>query len=245
MGEWFRKAFGHDYSEIYSHRDASEAGRAVAMIISKAGLASGSLVLDAPCGAGRHLQAFKAAGMRAVGFDLSLPLLYEAVANSGLSGKVLRADLRSLPFAPRTCDMVVNLFSSLGYFDTDAQNLSVLAELAALVKPDGWMVIDFMNSAYVEKNLQAESQRETASGIKVHDTRWLSGNPMRVNKETRLIYPDGHTDDLMESVRLFTPADLRAALIGAGIEIRHELGSYDGEPFSDQSSRIILMGRKL
>jgi len=244
MSEWFRTAFGEDYLALYAHRNAAEAAQAVDLILNTTKLPEGSLVLDAPCGAGRHLAAFQQRGMRAVGFDLSRPLLTEAVGVAGQQGKVVRADLRALPFQSGHCDMVVNLFSSLGYFTTDAENYRVLESLISLVKPGGWIVIDFMHSEYLRENLQAESQRTTDSGIQVHDKRWIGGNPERVNKQTHLRHPDGSEHILNESVRLFNPDDLRGALVASGIAIQTELGSYTGEAFGAESPRVIFMGRR-
>jgi SAM-dependent methyltransferase len=61
-------------------------------------VAPGARVLDAGCGAGRDVVAFTGAGLRAVGLDLSLPLL--ACAREATPGAPLaQADLRALPFA--------------------------------------------------------------------------------------------------------------------------------------------------
>jgi len=244
MSEWFRTAFGEDYLALYAHRNAAEAAEAVDLILSTSKLPAGSLVLDAPCGAGRHLAAFQQRGMRAIGFDLSGPLLAEAVTAAGQRGSVVRADLRALPFKPVQCDMVVNLFSSLGYFATDVENYQILNSLVNLVRPGGWIVIDFMHSEYLRENLQPESQRMTDSGIEVRDKRWIGGSPERVNKETHLRHPDGSEHTLNESVRLFTPGNLRDALDASGIAIETEFGSYTGEAFDSESPRIILVGRR-
>ena len=63
MTEWFEEWFGEEYLQLYPHRDAAEAERAVALIGERVGLRSaGWRVLDVACGAGRHARAFEEAG---------------------------------------------------------------------------------------------------------------------------------------------------------------------------------------
>lgn len=242
--QWFEKSFGEEYLKLYSHRDDTEAGRVVDLILNKTGLATDAIILDAPCGAGRHLKAFRNRGYSAVGFDLSSVLLREARAVNGVPVVICRADLRAIPFRAAQFDLVANLFSSLGYFATDAENYSILESLVSLCKRDGWIVVDFMNGDYVRQNLNPESSRVTADGIKVKDRRWIAGDPARVNKETEVTFPGGRTKTLYESVRLFRPDELRQALQRMGVEISAEFGDYSGSEFTADSSRIILIGRR-
>ena len=116
--------------------------------------------------------------------------------------------------------------------------------LGRLVIPGGWLVVDFMHSAYIQANLQPDTKRVTESGIQVHDTRWLDGNPVRVNKRTELIFPDGRRDELRESVRLFSPDELERALGEFGFYVRYRLGTYAGDEFSLNSHRIILVSQR-
>lgn len=245
MSEWFKKAFGEDYLALYAHRDMGEAERVVDLVLGHAKVPDGGLVLDVPCGAGRHLQAFQQRGYRALGFDLSRPLLIEALESGAVApGTVARADLRAMPFKTEYADLAVNLFSSLGYFATDEQNLTVLDRLVKLVRRGGYVAIDFMNSAFLQENLKPETERKLDSGLEVKDRRWIGGDPVRVNKRTHLRYPDGREDVLEESVRLFSPADLRSALAASGVVVEAEFGGYSGEPFGAESPRVILIGRR-
>ena len=50
-------------------------------------------VLDACCGHGRHLAALRDAGITAVGFDYSAPLLTAGMAKDQARGRLVRADV--------------------------------------------------------------------------------------------------------------------------------------------------------
>ena len=43
-------------------------------------------------------------------------------------------------------DLTVNLFTSFGYFERDAEHAAALGEMVATVRPGGWFVIDFLNA---------------------------------------------------------------------------------------------------
>ena len=244
MTEWFETAFGEEYLKLYAHRDADEAQQAVDLILKATGLGAGALVIDAPCGGGRHMHAFEKRGLRTAGFDLSRVLLREAASLAGQKGRIARADLRHLPFKKAKCDLLVNLFSSLGYFDSDETNLAVLSELAALVRPGGWMVVDFLHSDFLRRNLQKESHQQLESGAHVTSYRAIEGIPPRVNKRIVINQPEAESLEFRESVRLFSPDELRQALAKNGVHIQAEFGSYEGNEFTADSPRIILVGRR-
>jgi SAM-dependent methyltransferase len=247
MTEWFRTAFGAEYLGLYAHRDESEAQQAVELILKHTGMAPGSIVLDAPCGAGRHVRAFAAAGMRAMGMDLSPALLQSAKESSACASEncgYFRGDLRALPVKSAACDLVTNLFSSFGYFDSDEQNFDVLQELSRVIRPGGYLVLDFMNAAFVKEHLEQHSERKSAAGCHVTEERWITGAPERVNKRTIAVSSAGEQKEFFESVRLFTPMDLNQMMAQAGMDVRQTFGDYAGATWSEQTKRAILISRK-
>jgi len=113
MAEWFEEWFGEEYLQLYPHRDDAEAARAVELLVEATGLQPHWRVLDVACGAGRHARAFRAAGARCVGVDLSAPLL--RIARGVTDAFLVRADMRALPIRAGSMDLTVNLFTSFGY----------------------------------------------------------------------------------------------------------------------------------
>ncbi|HEY3012403.1 MAG TPA: methyltransferase domain-containing protein, partial [Gemmatimonadales bacterium] len=174
MTEWFEEWFGEDYLRLYPHRDDADAERAVALICRSVGLQPGWRVLDVACGAGRHARAFAAAGARCIGLDLSATLL--RLAREITDAPLVRADMRDLPIRPGSMDLTVNLFTSFGYFERDAEHTTALAEMISTVRPGGWFVIDFLNPAAVRRRLVPEETIEL---------------PERTVQVTRSVSPDG------------------------------------------------------
>ena len=134
MTEWFEQWFGEEYLRLYPHRDDADAAEAVALIHGLRPLA-GCQVLDLACGPGRHAAYLQGHGARTVGLDLSLPLLTRARGRTAGTVALVRGDMRYLPFRGGTFDVVVNLFTSFGYFADDAQHQAVLTSAAALLRP--------------------------------------------------------------------------------------------------------------
>ena len=239
MTEWFEQWFGEEYLRLYPHRDDADAGAAVALVDGLFPLA-GRRVLDLACGPGRHAAQLAARGARVVGLDLSLPLLARARTRTGGTVPVVRADMRRLPFRAETFDMVVNLFTSFGYFADDAQHQAVLTNAATLLRPGGTFVLDFLNAAAVRRYLVPREERVVGSQ-RVVIRRCIAPEGHHVVKEMHLL-DDGRS--FVERVRLFTGDELIALMRDAGLDVRHRFGNYDGSPFSDAAPRVILMGSR-
>jgi SAM-dependent methyltransferase len=236
MTEWFEEWFGEEYLQLYPHRDAAEAERAVALILDRVGFAPGWRVLDVACGAGRHARAFEAAGARCVGLDLSGALL--RIAQGATGAPLVRADMRALPSRPGSMDLTVNLFTSFGYFERDSEHAEALGEMVGTLRPGGWFVIDFLNAAAVRARLvSCEAQWLDGTRVTVH--RSVSADGRYVRKTIEAAGGRRFT----ERVRLFEPAQIAAMLAAAGVAVRHRFGDYDASRLTADSPRTLLMGQ--
>ncbi len=234
--EWFEEWFGEEYLQLYPHRDDAEAERAVGTIARHVGLRPGARVLDVACGAGRHARAFRLAGARCVGVDLSATLL--RVARKVTDAGLVRADMRLLPIRPHSMDLTVNLFTSFGYFDRDAEHADALREMIQTLKPGGWFVIDFLNPSAVRRGLVAR-ERVRLGGGEVEVGRSVSSDGHYVCKT--ITTASGKR--FVERVRLFEPDEIAGMLEAEGIDIQFRFGSYDAAPLTPESPRTILLGR--
>ena len=236
--EWFEEWFGEEYLRLYPHRDDSDAQGAVDLISGAVGLKAGWQVLDVACGAGRHARAFVAAGARCFGLDLSAPLL--RLARQVTTAPLIRADMRQLPIRPASMHLTVNLFTSFGYFERDAEHMVALREMVGTVRPGGWFVIDFLNPAAVRSRLVPEETVERSGQI-MRITRSVSPDGRYVCKSIRAGAQAGR--QYMERVRLFEPREISTMLEQAGVHLRHSFGDYEGSPLGPETPRTILLGQ--
>lgn len=239
--EWFRDWFGEAYLELYPHRDEEEAARGVALYRERTGIGAGARVLDLACGAGRHLQRLRAAGLRATGLDLSAPLLRAALERPGLAGALVRADMRALPFRDASFDGLVNFFTSFGYFHSPDEDLGVVRELRRVLRPGASFLMDYLNAARVIEHLDPESVSHVR-GTRVRQLRWVEGD--QVFKRIEIGGGAGQAPEVHhERVRLYAPGPLRELLRANGLQVRELFGTYDGAPFRPDSPRLLLIGR--
>ncbi len=249
---WYEDWFDSDaYEVVYRQRDLSDAGRLLDLVERVAAPAPGAEVLDVACGRGRHARSLARRGYRVTGVDLSENAVRTArrrAAEEGLAVDFRVADMRALPFEA-AFDGAVNLFTSFGYFDDDAEHAQAIGEMARALRPGGWLVQDFLNAEYAAATLIPEDERD-AAGVRILQRRWLSdGATPRINKRIELCCfdhaagePDRHV--FTESVRLLTRADFERMYAGAGLELVGTFGDYDGGPYTPESPRLILHARK-
>jgi hypothetical protein len=133
-------------------------------------------------------------------------------------------------------DLTVNLFTSFGYFATDADHQRALGEMIAVIRPGGWFVIDFLNAAVVRSTV-GESSPAVPGAARVD--KWLHDDARFVVKS--ITAPDGR--QFMERVRLFEPDELAAMIRAAGAVVRHRFGDYHGGPATPQSPRVMIFAQ--
>jgi len=238
MEEWFRSWFGPLYEELYSHRDPQEAADQVASLLFRTGKIDHP-VLDAGCGAGRHLSCLREHGLRAVGVDLSRHLLSRAVSDG--RGPVACADLRSPPFRPETFGLVASFFTVFGYLDTAGDDAALFSSLAALVRPGGWFFQDLPNPKHVRSTLVARDERSIDGGRVVQE-RALVGD--QVVKTITVERGGNPPDQYFERVRLWELDDIDHLASSLGLERVFIFGDSRGSTATPDSSRQAILWRK-
>lgn len=236
--EWFERWFGEEYIALYPHRNAAEAERVVSLVERTIGPTRVTRVLDLACGAGRHSKVL-CRRWWTTGLDLSEVLLRQA-HREGVEAALVRGDMRILPFRDGAFDLVVNLFTSFGYFADDESHLHVVREVSRVTAEGGGFALDFLNTKRLRNNLVPYDEREIGGQV-VEQRREISEDGRFVIKR---ICVRGTGKEFTERVRLFDPGDLSAMMIAAGFTVAARFGNYDGAPLEDDSPRAIIFGVK-
>lgn len=239
---WYVRSFRREYLDLYPRRTREQAREQVTEIEGLLRLTTADRILDACCGAGRHAAELLRRGYRVHGFDLSADLLRDglewAVAN-GIPFSPVQADLRAIPFRP-SFDVVLSLFTSLGYFPTDAENIAAIRELLRPLVPGGRFLLDLPNRDFLADSLVPHS-RDEREGVVITSERTLTG--MRVEKTTTVASRDGERV-YKESVRLFSEREMQHILADAGMRVTAVYGDFDGRERDTRSERMIIVGAK-
>jgi len=239
MTDWFEQWFGEEYHTLYPHRDAEDAQRAVALVQRVAPWRPGERVLDLACGAGRHAAELERAGAQVVGFDLSPAMLRRARTLS--AAPLVRGDMRALPFRSGSFAVVVNLFTSFGYFRDDAEHRLVVRQVAEVLAPGGRLVLDYLNAEQVRRTLRLDSEEVRDGATAARVLRRFSKEGRYVVKEIEL---RAENRSFQERVRLFTAQELAELLEEAGLRVTARFGDYDGRPVGPDTPRVILVGKR-
>lgn len=244
MSEWFEVWFNTDeYLDVYQHRNEADANALVQLILKNVSLDRNASVLDLACGAGRHSILFAKRGFKVTAVDLSDNLLRVA-KKSAEKNKVnidfLKSDLRQFAFC-KSFDLIVNLFTSFGYFECDAENLKLFETVNKYLSPSGYFVLDYFNKTFIENNLVKES-RDNFKHSSLVQKRHIENK--RVIKDI-YINRNGTTERYKESVRMFSREELISAIEKAGLQIRNVFGGFKAEEFDEMNSqRIIIIAQK-
>jgi SAM-dependent methyltransferase len=237
--EWFEDP---NYLKVYSHRDETEAAQVIDLVERIIKPEKNSKILDLACGNGRVTNEFARRGYSLTGIDLSEQLLDLAKVkslSSGLKIDFILTDMRNLNFQ-NYFDIIINIFTSFGYFKSDLENEKVISQVYRSLKKDGWFVFDFLNSKYVIKNFEPENIIEI-DNIRIHQKREIYLN--RINKLIT-ISKNGIERKYFESVRLYDKKDLEKLLNSNKFVIQNYFGDYEGNDFSEDSERLIIFSKK-
>ncbi len=235
--EWYKEWFASNFYQIvYKHRDDKDASLLLSHIIKILNLETNSYILDAACGTGRHLNILKNLGFNNIfGFDLSLPLLKET-KKRGINN-IINADIRNIFFNAKF-DVVLNIFTSFGYFADDYSNFLFFKNVKNFLKLNGYLVFDYFNSNFLKNNLIPFSQNKI-DNFEISEHRTIEND--RVEKLIE-ISDDTNVYKYKESVKLYTPDFLEQKFIDLGYKIITKFGNYDGESFNnDVSPRLIII----
>jgi ubiquinone/menaquinone biosynthesis C-methylase UbiE len=247
--DWFHDAFDDEYRAIYGHRDSDEARRCINLL--EAGVPNlrerkaTAEIFDLCCGAGRHAAEAAARGYSVLGLDLSPDLLKHAHKEYS-ELPLVRGDKSQLPFDSESFDVVMNLFTSFGYFLDDNKHLQTAEEMARVLKPRGYLLWDHINPTWLRANIQRVTERTTPEGFIVRESRTLDHESNRVNKTIKATRPDGSELKYVESVRFFEPNEAKDLFEEVGFQIENRFGDYFAEAtFSSTSPRQIILFRKM
>jgi hypothetical protein len=111
--------------------------------------------------------------------------------------------------------------------------------MVGTVRPGGWLAIDFLNASLLRTSLVPQ-ERARLGEVEVQIER-------RITEDGRFVVKTIITQEnrrFTERVRLFSADELAAMLEAHGLSVTHRLGDYDGNPYTAESPRVLLIGRR-
>jgi SAM-dependent methyltransferase len=239
--EWFEDWFSSPYYDLlYSHRDEEEAAIFLNQLLQRLNLPASAKIWDLACGKGRHSIFLAEKGFEVTGTDLSEPFIHYAKQFSHSGLVFIRQDMRDAP-PLQDFDLVLNLFTAFGYFPNSSDDLLVLQQIYAGLKPGGILVLDYLNVQWaIDKMVAEEEQRKGALIIRIQ--RKIDQN--RIVKQIEII-DKGQSHFYQESILGLSESDFQFLFSKANFHVLECWGDYQGSPFDlKTSARMIWFVQK-
>ena len=238
---WFKDWFNSPYYHVlYKNRDVKEASAFMDVLIGHLKLNVAHTIWDLACGKGRHSLYLNSKGLNVIGTDLSRNSITEAKKSENDKLEFFIHDMRT-PFRINYFTHVFNLFTSIGYFEKEKDNLKVFQSVFNSLKPDGIFVVDFFNVSDIEECIIPEN-KTTIDGIDFKICKNISENKIIKHIE----FSDKGKDYFFEEkVSLLKKTDFEKMGSAAGFKLENTFGDYQLNAFDEENSdRLILIFRK-
>ena len=244
--EWFDDdSFWRDYYPVMftEERFADAAGQVHnALKLTKP---KGKSALDLCCGPGRCSIALAQRGFTVTGVDRTKFLLNKARARAR-AAKVkiewVQRDMRDF-VRPDSFDLVLSMFTSFGYFDDKREDIMVLENMFASLRPDGKCLIDVKGKECLARIIQPAFSEILADGTKLVRFHEIFDDWTRVRSEWMLIRK-GRTRTFTFHNTIYSGQELRDRLESVGFRDVELYGSLAGEEYGIDSDRLITVGKK-
>ena len=232
--DWFDSDY---YHTLYKHRDYSEARNFIDNIVEYLDLKKGSKILDLACGIGRHSIYLDKIGFKVVGTDKSPNNIKKAKASKNQSVNFLQMEM--IDDTNHKYDVIFNLFTSFGYVNHD-YNLKTIKNIERQLKDDGTVIVDFMNTLFVKKNLVIE-ETKVIDDLSFKIKRKSDGK--HIYKEIK--FQDKKDYFFQEKVMDLSRKDFENYLIRYNLKIIKTFGDYNLNEFDiENSERLIMVIKK-
>lgn len=209
------------YDAVYSWKDYASEAQSILTIVRRL-MPGAHTLLDAACGTGMHLVEFRK-HFQCEGLDLDAKML-EIAANRDPGVTLTQADFTNFRLG-RSFDVVVCLFSSIGYAETLEKMRSAVEHMAAHLNPGGLLIIEpwlsqdgfhdgHLGSLFVDRKdlkLARIHISKAVDGKSVIDFHYLVGTPEGVQG-----FDEVHT------MGLFTDDEYQSAIEATGLSVTKE-----------------------
>lgn len=238
------------YAPFYDWENAQTLGRRDVPFWRRVASAAAGPVLELGCGTGRVSLPLARAGVHLVGIDRSEPMLDRARKRIRKSLRLVRGDIRSLPFEDETFPMVLAPYGILQSLIRPRDLTATLASVARVVAPGGTFGIDLVPDVPKWREYKNRVQlRGRAGGAQLTLIESVRQDPKRhltTFEQKYIERKDGHSREHRFDLifRTLSVRQMTRQLEKAGFRVDAVLGDYRGRPWDDRADVWIIMAKK-
>jgi len=237
--DWFSSPW---YHKLYFERDDKEAQQFLSLLVEHLAPSAQSQVLEINCGRGKWSRFLNELGFEVTGIDLSFENIELARQAENDRLHFFQHDMR-LPAWINYFDLVLNLFTSFGYYPTRREHDDAVSTMVKSLKPEGTIVFDYLNVHYVEEHLvHNEWKRIDKTDFEIH--RWMDEGHFYKKitiSDPSLTEPLQYTEKLAK----LSLGDFTDMLSFQGIQVAEVFGDYAlGRYDVHNTPRMVVVGKK-
>ncbi|WP_448517783.1 class I SAM-dependent methyltransferase [Pseudothermotoga sp.] len=238
---WFaNEDFWKDlYDWLFSEARFRSAKEEVERILALTNVRSGN-VLDLCCGPGRHSYEFARLGFNVVGVDASKFLLNKAneLCLNLSNVELVHADMRDF-VRPNHFDLVINVFTSFGYFEDQDDNMKVLRNIKKSLKSSGKLLMEMVSKEVLLRNYRDSVVSEQGSKMLVEKHSFEPGMARMRNQWIVLEAGEYKVYSLQHYV--YSGQELKMMLQMCGFTNVELYGSLDGTAYDLNAKRLVVV----
>jgi SAM-dependent methyltransferase len=208
-------------------------------------LKPGQRICDLCCGVGRHSLELARRGFAVTAVDRTpryLEQARDAAKSEGLEIEFVHADMRDF-CRPESFDVVLNLFTSFGYFEAQRDDRQVVENAYRSLKEGGRFILDLMSKEIIARVFRARDWRPVEAGLLLEDRKIVDGWARIENCWT--LIREGRQHQWTFSHRLYSAAELRRLLEDGRFRATCAYGGLDGSPYDEKAERLVVVARKV
>ncbi|KUL63336.1 MULTISPECIES: class I SAM-dependent methyltransferase [unclassified Streptomyces] len=201
---------------------------------------AGARVLDLCCGPGVFTVPLARRGHDVTGVDLSPAMLgraRERAADADTRVTYVQADARDYA-APGAFDVVLNMFTSFGYFEDPADNARVLRTMYTCLVPGGTLVLDLAGKELLARRVTPPKVVRRGEDLMVQ-TDTVLDDWARLRSDWVLVRGERVTRATLVWF-VYSAVELRQMAEAAGFGRVEVFGGFDGRPYDENAERLVL-----
>jgi hypothetical protein len=244
-----RDVFDELFDEIYlttyainlAERDSPGEARAAGQL---AGVEPPAEILDAPGGFGRHSIPLAEAGFRVTSIDRSTVQQEKGRRRAGDAEwpRFVQADFRELPFEEGSFDVVLCLFTSIGYRGEESDR-QTFGEFLRVLRPRAALVMETMHRDRLMAVFQERGWEHLEDDAILLEERRFDYVAGEVTTDHTLALAEGPRRSVSFRLRVYTATELVRMLDGVGFGTIECFGGLEGGDLS-RETRLVIRARK-
>jgi SAM-dependent methyltransferase len=244
-----------EYAPFYDWENAQTVARRDVAFWQRLAAAQSGLVLELGCGTGRITAPVARAGAQIVGIDRSAPMLARArqrLARARLTARLLRGDIRTLPFRRRVkFDLVMAPYGILQSLTRERDLVATLEAVHGVVRRGGLFAIDLVPDL---PRWSEYDRRVSLAGRRGRGHVMLTESVRQDHRKRLTIFDQEYQERragkrtihrFSLTFRTVSVPQMRRRLEAAGFRVDAVLGDYDGGPWDPRADVWVVIARRV